>query len=290
MPQAILRLLPNWIECAMPSKPIDISVIIAAYQARDFIATAVQSALAQQSGSLEIIVAPDDAADYGFLRDLDPRVIVLDSLTPGQKPTGPATARNRALARAQGSFIALLDADDYWSPNYLQLLLPLAETNGLAYGRTAVADWNGTERRPIPRHPARDCIGYTHFADAFGSLHGVVRRDPRRRWQDILAEDVLFDVESLALAGGTAPYAEAAVYILRIRPRSVTHGTDFINGIDAGYSAIIARIAAGETLIPVQQADTAIAVFRAWQAMNLRFSKDYAADPSLEFHAYVAGL
>ena len=118
----------------------------------------------------------------------------------------------------------------------------------------------------------------------------MVRRDPRRRWQDILAEDVLFDVESLALAGGTAPHVADAVYWLRIRPQSASHSDDFISGIDAGYSAIIARIAAGETLIPAAERDAAIAVFRAWQAMNLRFSKDYAADPSLEFHAYIAGL
>jgi len=274
----------------MPNSPIDVSVIIAAYQATDFIATAVRSALAQQGGSLEVIVAPDDAADYRFLRDLDPRVIVLDPLAAGQKPTGAAGARNRALEKARGSFIALLDADDHWSPNYLRLLLPLAEAHGLAYGRSAVTDWDGTERRSIPRRPAMGHVDYAHFADAFGSLHGVVRRDPHRRWHDILAEDVLFDVESLALAGGTAPYAAEAIYHLRIRPQSASHRDDFISGIDAGYSAIIARIAGGETLIPAAERDAAIAVFRAWQAMNLRFSKDYAADPSLEFHAYVAAL
>jgi len=274
----------------MPDRPIDVSVIIATHQATDFIATAVQSALAQQGGSLEVIVAPDDSHDYRFLCDLDPRVVVLDPLETDRKPTGPAAARNRALEKARGSFIALLDADDYWSPNYLQQLLPLAQAQGVAYGRTAIADWDGTERRPIPRRPAGQRIGYAHFADAFGSLHGVVRRDPRRRWQDILAEDVLFDVESLALAGGTAPHAAEAVYWLRIRPQSASHSDDFISGIDAGYSAIIARIAAGETLIPVAERDAAIAVFRAWQAMNLRFSKDYATDPSLEFHAYVAAL
>jgi len=268
----------------------DVSVIIAAYQAGDFIATAVQSALAQPGVSLEVIVAPDDAGDYRFLRDLGPGVIVLDALAPGSKPTGPAAARNRALAKAAGDFIALLDADDYWSPDYLQLLLPLAQRYGLAYGRTAIAGWDGTERRPIPRRRAADQIDYSHFAEAFGSLHAVVRRDPRRRWHDILAEDVLFDIESLALAGGVAPYAAQAVYWLRIRPQSMTHGEDFINGIDAGYTAIIDRIARGETLVPAKERDAAIAVFRAWQAMNLRFSKDYAVDPSLEFHAYIAKL
>lgn len=272
----------------------DVSVIIAAYRAADFIATAVRSALAQPGLSLEVIVAPDDGADYGFLRAFDPRVHVLDPLPPATGPTGPAAARNRALAAARGRFIALLDADDYWSPAYLQRLLPLAFAEGLAFGRTAIADWDGTERRSIPRRrgdrPGATRIDYSHFADAFGSLHGIVRRDARRAWHDILAEDVLFDVESLALAGGSAPYAEDAVYWLRIRPQSMTHGDDFIKGIDAGYTAIIDRIAGGKTLIPAEEAGAAIAVFRAWQAMNLRFSKAHAVDPALEFHAYIAGL
>lgn len=268
----------------------DVSVIIAAYRAADFIATAVRSALAQPGVSLEVIVAPDDGADYGFLRALDPRVHVLDPLPPATRPTGPAAARNRALAAARGRFIALLDADDYWSPAYLQRLLPLAFAEGLAFGRTAIADWDGTERRSIPRRSSAMRIDYSHFADAFGSLHAVVRRDATRAWHDILAEDVLFDVESLALAGGSAPYVEDAVYWLRLSPQSMTHGDDFINGIDAGYTAIIDHIARGKTLIPAQEAGAAIAVFRAWQAMNLRFSKAHAADPALEFHAYIAGL
>lgn len=273
-----------------PASPPEVSVIIAAYQAADFIATAVQSALAQRGASLEIIVAPDDGTDYRFLCALDPRVRVLEAASLDGRPTGPAAARNRALGQAQGAFIALLDADDHWSPDYLQLLLPLARQHGLAFGRTIITDWDGTERRTIPRHPAGARIDYRHFTTAFGSIHAVVRRDPRRRWHDILAEDVLFDIESLALAGGTAPYLAQALYHLRIRAQSASHSDDFIRGIDAGYSAIIARIARGETLIPADQRETSIAVFRAWQAMNLRFSTDHAADPSLEFHAYVAGL
>jgi glycosyltransferase involved in cell wall biosynthesis len=275
---------------AMLATPPDVSVIIAAHEATAFIATAVQSALTQQQATVEVIVAPDDGSDYDFLRVMDSRIRVLDPLPSGSKPTGPAATRNRALATARGQFIALLDADDYWSPNYLQQLLPLARSQGLAFGRTAIADWNGTECRPIPRRPATDRIDYSHFADAFGSLHAVVRRDANRAWHDILAEDVLFDVESLALAGGSAPYVADAVYWLRIRPQSVTHGADFIANIDAGYEAIIGRIRGGATLIPATEVPAAIAVFRAWQEMNARFSRDHAQNRALEFHAYVAAL
>ena len=41
----------------------------------------------------------------------DPRVRIIS-----QRNSGVARARNRALAEAQGEFIAPLDADDLWSP------------------------------------------------------------------------------------------------------------------------------------------------------------------------------
>lgn len=268
----------------------DVSVIIAAYEATDFIATAVQSALSQQGASIEVIVAPDDGNDYRFLSAFDRHVKVLEPLPSGVKPTGPAAARNRALASASGKFIALLDADDYWSPTYLQLLLPLAAAHGLAYGRTAIADWHGIERRSIPNQKALDRVDYNHFATAFGSLHAVVKSDPKRVWHNVLAEDVLFDIESLALAGGTAPYVEDAVYWLRIRPQSVTHSADFIKGIDAGYADIIDRIRCGKTMIPAGEAAAVTAVFQAWRDMNACFTREYASNPTLEFHAYVADL
>lgn len=274
-----------------PDRP-DVSVIIAAYRAEDFIITAVQSALAQQHASLEVIVAPDDDVDYRFLKLLDSRIRVLDPRSTGTLPTGPAATRNRALSVARGRFIALLDADDYWSPNYLARLLPLAADRGLAFGRTVIADWGGETRRAIPHRASTDSIGYPDFAAAYGSLHAVVRFESsgevKRQWHDLLAEDVLFDVESLAMAGGTAPYADDAVYWLRIRAQSMSHGADFISGIDAGYEAIINRIQCGGTLIPVSQMKSTISIFRAWQAMNARFSQDHAQNPQLEFHAYIA--
>jgi glycosyltransferase involved in cell wall biosynthesis len=273
----------------MQTERPDVSVIIAAYKAEAFIATALQSVLAQLHRSFEVVVAPDDDGDYRFLATGDPRIRVLESGPGSVPPTGPAATRNRALAAARGRFIAVLDADDYWSPNYLARLLPLAEKCGLAFGRTIVADCDGTERRSIPHQAAvTGTVGYEDFATAYGSLHAVVKFDAVRRWYEHLAEDVLFDVESLALAGGSAPYAADAHYHLRIRAQSTSHGTHFINGIDAGYEAIITRIDQGGTLIPAAQIAPAIAVFRAWQAMNAHFSRDYAQDPSLEFHAFIA--
>ena len=260
-----------------------ISILIAAYKAQDFIAEAVASACAQDMREIEIIVAPDEQADYGFLGSLDPRVRVLQGVP---RPTGPGSARNRALDVARGGFIALLDADDLISPNYLSSLLPLAQGQGAAFGRTRLTDWEGDMLREVGGK--NGAVGFDDFATAFASLHGLTRHVPERRWRDELAEDVLFDMETLALAGGTAPFAEDAVYQLRLRPQSMTRGHAFVNEIGAGYDRLQKMIRDGQTLIPVAQRDAAIAVFDRWQQMNAAFAAASQLDPGLDYQTFAA--
>lgn len=245
-----------------------VSVIIAAHQAQEFIHDAIDSAL-RQPVPIEIVVAPDEpaaAADYSGLAARDSRITVLP---PVAQATGPGPARNRALAAARGAFIAVLDADDLWSPNYLAELLPLAEASGVAFGRTSITDWAGQEIRAVT---ARDGMAdYAVFATAFASFHGIVRRDAARRWREELAEDVLFDLESLALAGGRAPYADGAVYQLRQRPSSMTQGDAFLRDIAAGYDRLIDLVSRGDSAVPPGARAAVVRVFRNWADMNHRF-------------------
>jgi glycosyltransferase involved in cell wall biosynthesis len=263
-----------------------ISIITAAYQARDFIADAIRSALAQGVADTEILVSPDEPrsiTDYSFLAALDPRVRVLADVPA---PTGPGLARNRALREVRGRFVAVLDADDLWSPDYLAQLLPMAERHGAAFGTTRITDWDGRTVREIAAKS--DVVTFTDFATAYGSLHGVARNLPERRWQDVLAEDVLFDLETLALSGGRAPFVGDAIYQLRLRPNSATKGAHFINEIGAGYDRLVAMIAAGETLISPAHHAAASAVFRNWQQVNAAFGVASAGDPSLDYQAFAA--
>jgi len=109
-----------------------VSVIMANLNGAAHIAAAVRSVLRQTETSLELIVSDDGSNDDSLAKareaaDGDPRLILLTSETAR---TGPAAARNRALARARGKWIAVVDNDDFIHPERLERLIAAAEADG----------------------------------------------------------------------------------------------------------------------------------------------------------------
>ena len=264
-----------------------VSVIIAALDAHDTLGAAIDSVLCQDFSDFEIVIAPDEPADYSAFAARDPRIRILAGVPA---PTGPGPARNRALAAAQGAWIALLDADDLWSRTYLGALVRAATPVGAAFGRTSVLQENDRELRSIPRENYPGRANFKVFASAFASFHGIARRTPDRRWRDLFAEDVLFDMETLSLAGGEAPYVPEAVYTLRPSAKSATRSASFIDNIGRHYQTIIERITQGRTMIGPTHRPEAVAVFESWAAMNASFLQASAAAPGLKYQNYIFSL
>lgn len=105
-----------------PEKPAKcplFSVVIPAYQVERYLETTLQSVYDQTEQDVEIIVvddgSPDATADI-LRRQTDPRLRVIR-----QENQGECAARNRGMREARGTYIALLDADDAWRPNHLEL-------------------------------------------------------------------------------------------------------------------------------------------------------------------------
>jgi len=95
-------------------------VIMPAYNAAQYLHTAIESVLRQTVADLELLVIDDGSSDRtveiarGYAAR-DARVRVLE-----QPNAGPGPARNTGFRAASGRFFAFLDSDDEWDPTFLE--------------------------------------------------------------------------------------------------------------------------------------------------------------------------
>jgi succinoglycan biosynthesis protein ExoO len=107
----------------------DVSFVIAAYNAEQSVARAIESAQAQQGVTLEVVVVDDCSNDrtVEVARSFPPdqvRVVALE------KNRGPGGARNAGMKVARGRWIAVLDSDDAVYPDRLARMISHAERSG----------------------------------------------------------------------------------------------------------------------------------------------------------------
>ena len=90
-----------------------VSVIIPFYNGITRLSEAVQSAINQTYNNLEIIIvndgSPEDVSDFLEKYGDDIKYFYKEN-------GGPASARNFAIQKATGDYIAFLDSDDIWLP------------------------------------------------------------------------------------------------------------------------------------------------------------------------------
>jgi glycosyltransferase involved in cell wall biosynthesis len=108
-------------------KPV-VSVIMANYNGAAYLSDAIGSVLKQSLCDLELIVS-DDASTDDSVRIVteamanDPRIRLIRC----HRNRGPAAARNKALAVAEGDWIAIMDSDDLMHPDRLVELVEAAK-------------------------------------------------------------------------------------------------------------------------------------------------------------------
>jgi glycosyltransferase involved in cell wall biosynthesis len=111
-----------------------VSVVIPAYNVAPYIGETLNSVFAQTFTDFEVIVVDDGSPDGEELkRTLDPYVERVRYVR--QENRGAGAARNRGVREARGEFIAFLDSDDLWMPEYLgeQVRFLRADGYDLAY-------------------------------------------------------------------------------------------------------------------------------------------------------------
>ncbi|MGC1309934.1 MAG: glycosyltransferase family A protein [Phormidesmis sp.] len=121
-----------------------VSVIIPAYNAAQYIERALDSVIYQTYRHLEIWVVDDGSTDdtaaiAKHYATLDSRITLIK-----QSNAGVAVARNVGIEQSTGEFIAPLDADDIWHPEYIEHLVRALhntdESVGMAYAWSADID------------------------------------------------------------------------------------------------------------------------------------------------------
>ncbi len=109
--------------------PPDVTFVIAAYNSADTIAAAIESALAQDEVTVEVIVVDDQSSDntrevVSGLTQQDARV----RLIALERNLGPGGARNAGIDAAVGRWIAVLDSDDVIQPLRTRRMIDRAES------------------------------------------------------------------------------------------------------------------------------------------------------------------
>ncbi len=132
---------------------IKVSVIMPIYNAHDYIKPAMDSVLYQTLSDIEVICVDDGSTDLSLniLKEYQARDSRVRIVT--ETNAGPALARNNGMRRARGEYIAFLDADDFFEPNFLEALYGIAKRDNLdiAIARYDIYNTRRSRFEPVPR-------------------------------------------------------------------------------------------------------------------------------------------
>jgi glycosyltransferase involved in cell wall biosynthesis len=128
----------------MPKEKI--SVIIPAFNRGRYIRQTVDSVLNQSYPNLELIVVDDGSSDgtRAILEQFGNRIRLLEH--DGRQNRGQSASINLGLRHADGEYVAILDSDDYWEPDKLEVQAGYLKQHpdvGLVYCNGTAVNENG---------------------------------------------------------------------------------------------------------------------------------------------------
>ena len=137
-----------------------VSVIIPTFNAAPLIERTLRSVISQNGGhDIEIIIV-DDASTDNTLDVIASLAIPSIKILKQDGNHGPAAARNRGLSEATGEFMAFLDGDDFWEPEFLNQTTEFLENHQQAVAVSVMQrhkTFNGKESVLPDPPPVRPC-------------------------------------------------------------------------------------------------------------------------------------
>ncbi len=177
----------------LDSLPIPVvSVIIPAYKVAPFIQATLDSVLGQTFANYEIIVINDGSPDTEELEQqlesYQHRITYLR-----QSNQGAGAARNAGLRAARGEFVAFLDGDDLWLPDFLKSQLALiAEGEGLDLVYADALNLHGTKLTRMSNMEFNPSVGPVTAESLISGTCNVITSSVVAR-RNIVLEVGLFD-------------------------------------------------------------------------------------------------
>ncbi|MGF9692450.1 glycosyltransferase family 2 protein [Rhizobium sp. 0TCS1.26] len=217
----------------------DVSFVVAAYNARDTIGRAIDSALAQVGVAVEVVVVDDRSTDgtAELVRYFgDARVRLVELPVNG----GPGAARNAGIEAAAGRWIAVLDSDDEVLPGRSAAMIACAgrmdaeivvdNLKVMKPGEPAETMFSPAELAKLPALTLADFISSNVIFRStfnFGYMKPMFLRDlltrKSLRFDESLriGEDYILLASALA-SGGRCAIEPSAGYIYHIRQGSIS--------------------------------------------------------------------
>ena len=165
---------------------IDVTVLTPSLDYGEFIGDAIESVIRQDGIAIQHLVQDAGSSDetLGVLRSYEQNVQWVS-----EEDTGQSDALNRALSKAEGRWIAWLNADEYYLPGGVRRLVEQGDADraDVMYGDAVAVDARGSLLDLRPQHPFSGSILrlYGPFVD---TVSMIVRRAalPERPWDEFL--------------------------------------------------------------------------------------------------------
>jgi glycosyltransferase involved in cell wall biosynthesis len=124
-----------------------VSIITPSYNCAKFVEEMIRSVQAQTYSNWELLFQDDCSTDE--TRQIVERFAADDERVKYEcnaHNSGAAIARNNALRRAKGKWIAFLDSDDLWLPEKLERQVRFMEVNGFHFTYTCYSEIDGLSK------------------------------------------------------------------------------------------------------------------------------------------------
>lgn len=209
-----------------------ISIIVPIYGVENYLNECIQSIVKQTISDIEILLVDDGSPDRcGEICEewaaRDERIIAIH-----KENGGVSSARNSALKKASGEFIAFVDSDDWLAPDYVEKLLNALQNNNADIAMCSSWSVGKDNSRPASHLPEKaEIIDASKYSERFltwlGAYSVVWNKMFKRELFDqvcfrenVLFEDMIFMGDILQRVQKIA-YIPEQLYFYRMRKSSI---------------------------------------------------------------------